>query len=136
MQKIINDIDPMAGQTKTDFDQLAAQMANVNQGITKLETRMQGVEEMQDKTMADKEDLTNLITDTQNSQRQMGGAIKTLSERIAVLLSYTVKNSDFIENILHFLSNIGKTSKSPNQFVQCFHKWINVLDSDADGFGE
>ena len=45
IQKIINDLDPLAGQTKADFDQLAVQMANVNQGITKLQTRMQGIEE-------------------------------------------------------------------------------------------
>ena len=68
----------------------------------------------------------------------MGEAIKTLSEGIATLLSYTVKNSEFISNISQFLSDIGKASNSPNQFVQHFHKWFKLrnFDSGADSFGK
>ena len=137
----MNDLDPLAEQTKSDIHQLTVQMANVNQGITKLETRMQGIEEKQDKTVtpeqryqihhnqlessyitnhnkmickvktihadfqkleekhdktvADKKDLANLIKATQASQRKMGGAIRTLSERI----SFLKEEEDFIENI-------------------------------------
>ena len=69
----------------------------------------------------------------------MGEAITTLSERIAVLLSYTVKHSDFTGNILYFLSDMKKAPKSPNQFVQQFHNWVKLrsLDSfySADSFG-
>lgn len=146
MQKIMHKLDPMAGQTKTDFNQLVVQItpieqnlsrleeklkeeekggidiekemreatskiieikeevqdyltdtsqqiANVNQNNTKLQTRMQNLEEKRNNTVtAKKEDIANLssrVRAIETTKRQMVEAIVILSGRIAEHISYT-----------------------------------------------
>ena len=111
-----------------DTRTLEQKVTDTNNNNTNLETRMKNLEETQNKTMTAKKDPTNINTTNQTSQRQMGEAITTLSERIAVLLSYTAEHSRYTENILYFLGDFiqrfNSTFKiwSPDHESNCFRK--------------
>ena len=79
------------------YNKMISRVKTIEADFQKLEE-----EKTQDKTVVDKKDLAHLTTATQTSQRQMGEAITTLSERIAVLLSYTAEHSSFLGNIFSF----------------------------------
>ena len=109
----------------THYNKMISRVKTIEADFQKLEE-----EKTQDKTVADKKDLANLTTANQTSQRQMGEAITTLSERIAVLLSYTERHSDVLRNILYFVSDFENAPKSPNQFVQHFHSTFKIWSPD------
>ena len=80
--------------------------------------------------------LETRMQNTATSQRD----ITSLSEKIAVLLSYTVQHFDFTARILYFLTDIGtgrgEPPTSPNQFLQTFHKWFKLrkIHSQEENF--
>ena len=77
---------------------------------------------------AKKEDIENLssrVRDIETTKRQMVDAVVTLSERIAVLISYNDLQTHAIKNTLLALwnCNLKNAPKSFHQFFERVHNW-------------
>ena len=111
MHKILNDLDPLAGQTKADFDQLAVQMVNVNQGITKLQTRMQGIEKKQDKKDLDNLSTANTgpsITKLENTQDKQGELQQAIRHTQNIILTF-LADSKYCKSFQEFSRKLNQT---------------------------
>ena len=92
-----------------------------------LETRMKNLEETQDKTVIDKEDLSNITTEI--SQQKVEKGIKTLTGDISALKSITAKHSDVLRLISIFFDVMENAPNSPQPFVKQFNYIFNQVSN-------
>ena len=126
MHKILNNLDPLAEQTKADLDHLAVQMVNVNQGITNLQTRMQGIEKKQDKKDLDNLSTANtapLKTKLENTQDRQGELQQLIKHTQSTIIDF-LHNSKYCKSFHEFTRKLNETFSWDvvNEYDEQYHK--------------
>ena len=127
MQKIMHDLHP--ADQSNDFNQLAAQMAKVNQGITMLDTRMQSAEKENKEATKHRQQLEATITQRPDNldHDQLVKDFASIKQQVAELGNTQDRQGKLQQLIKHTHTTILDILCNSIQF-KSFHEFTRKID--------